>query len=605
MKRFCKILLCALSIIYFFQPLLFAQQTPFELHGKNYSATYDECIAYYKQLDRTHTCVSMETMGMTDAGLPLHIVMISRHGKNNPEDWKKKKMVVILINNGIHPGEPDGIDASMMLARDAARQIEETDSFPSNVALAIIPVYNIGGCLNRSEYNRVDQNGPDAFGSRGNSQNLDLNRDFIKCDSKEAKSFAELFHWIQPDIFIDNHVSDGADYQHVMTLATTQHHKLGGAMGQYLHQVLEPELYRDMKSKNYPMIPYVNVWGKDARTGWSEFFDGPRYSSGYASLLNVFAFTAETHMLKPYPQRVDATYQLMKSMIAFSALHADTIKTLRQLQYNNQMKQRIFPLAWRHDDTIYTEIEFNGYPYKTRNSMVSNLPVNYYDRKEPYTEKIKFYNTYKPSISVEAPAAYIIPQGWWRVIDLLQLNGVTMEQFDKNQSLEVDAYKIISYKSGDTPYEQHHPNGKIDLETQHIKIDIRKGDYYIPLEQSAKRFIIEVLEPQASDSYFYWNFFDAILVQKEGYSDYAYEENAAEFLAAHPEVQILLNEKRQTDTAFAANAGAQLEFVYRHSPYIEPRHNLYPVYRINHTQQMGILPEKMIQQNETRIKEDE
>ena len=605
MKRFYKILLCALSIIYFFQPLLFAQQTPFELHGKNYSATYDECIAYYKQLDRTHTCVSMETMGMTDAGLPLHIVMISRHGKNNPEDWKKKKMVVILINNGIHPGEPDGIDASMMLVRDAARLIEETDSFPSNVALAIIPVYNIGGCLNRSEYNRVDQNGPDAFGSRGNSQNLDLNRDFIKCDSKEAKSFAELFHWIQPDIFIDNHVSDGADYQHVMTLATTQHHKLGGAMGQYLHQVLEPELYRDMKSKNYPMIPYVNVWGKDARTGWSEFFDGPRYSSGYASLLNVFAFTAETHMLKPYPQRVDATYQLMKSMIAFSGLHADTLKTLRQLQYNNQMKQRIFPLAWRHDDTIYTEIEFNGYPYKTRNSMVSNLPVNYYDRKEPYTEKIKFYNTYKPSISVEAPVAYIIPQGWWRVIDLLQLNGVTMEQFDKNQSLEVDAYKIISYKSGDTPYEQHHPNGKIDLETQHIKIDIRKGDYYIPLEQSAKRFIIEVLEPQASDSYFYWNFFDAILVQKEGYSDYAYEENAAEYLAAHPDVQILLNEKRQTDTAFAANAGAQLEFVYRYSPYIEPRHNLYPVYRINHTQQMGILPEKMIQQNETRIKEDE
>ena len=605
MKRFYKILLCALSIIYFFQPLLFAQQTPFELHGKNYSATYDECIAYYKQLDRTHTCVSMETMGMTDAGLPLHIVMISRHGKNNPEDWKKKKMVVILINNGIHPGEPDGIDASMMLVRDAARLIEETDSFPSNVALAIIPVYNIGGCLNRSEYNRVDQNGPDAFGSRGNSQNLDLNRDFIKCDSKEAKSFAELFHWIQPDIFIDNHVSDGADYQHVMTLATTQHHKLGGAMGQYLHQVLEPELYRDMKSKNYPMIPYVNVWGKDARTGWSEFFDGPRYSSGYASLLNVFAFTAETHMLKPYPQRVDATYQLMKSMIAFSGLHADTLKTLRQLQYNNQMKQRIFPLAWRHDDTIYTEIEFNGYPYKTRNSMVSNLPVNYYDRKEPYTEKIKFYNTYKPSISVEAPVAYIIPQGWWRVIDLLQLNGVTMEQFDKNQSLEVDAYKIISYKSGDTPYEQHHPNGKIDLETQHIKIDIRKGDYYIPLEQSAKRFIIEVLEPQASDSYFYWNFFDAILVQKEGYSDYAYEENAAEYLAAHPDVQILLNEKRQTDTAFAANAGAQLEFVYRYSPYIEPRHNLYPVYRINHTQQMGILPEKIILQNQTRIKEDE
>ncbi len=605
MKRFYKLPFLALVSICFSLKPIFAQLTPYEIHGKNYSATYEECIDYYQELDRVHACISMETMGMTDAGLPLHVVMVSRNGKNNPEIWKKKNMLVILINNGIHPGEPDGIDASMMLARDAARQIEETDSFPSNVALAIIPVYNIGGCLNRSEYYRVDQNGPEAFGSRGNSQNLDLNRDFIKCDSKEARSFAEIFHWIQPDIFIDNHVSDGADYQHVMTLATTQHNKLGGVMGEYLNQVFEPELYRDMKTKNYPMIPYVNVWGKDARTGWSEFFDGPRYSSGYASLFNVFAFTFETHMLKPYPQRVDATYQLMQSVITYSAEHADTLKTLRQLQIDSQLKQRIFPLTWSNDDTKYTELEFKGYPNKTRNSKVSNLPVKYYDRNEPYTENIKFYNTYKPSISVEAPEAYIIPQGWWPVIDLLQLNDVEMERFAENQSVDAEVYKILNYKSGDIPYEEHHPNSKTEVETQHLKVDVRKGDYYIPLNQPAKRFIIEVLEPQAGDSYFYWNFFDAILVQKEGYSDYAYEENAAEYLLAHPEVQVLLNEKRQTDTAFAANAGAQLDFVYRHSPYIEPRHNLYPVYRINHSVQSGILPEKMKLKNETRVKEDE
>ena len=92
-------------------------------------------------------------------------------------------------------------------------------------------------------------------------QNLDLNSDFIKCDSKEARSFAEIFHLLDPDVFVDNHVSDGADYQHIMTLLTSQHNKLGGAMGEYMNKEFEPALYRLMKEKGYDLVPYVNSFG--------------------------------------------------------------------------------------------------------------------------------------------------------------------------------------------------------------------------------------------------------------------------------------------------------------------------------------------------------
>src|SRR5205085_10849189 len=126
-----------------------------------------------------------------------------------------------------------------------------------NVVLAFIPVYNIGGCLNRNSNTRVNQNGPEEYGFRGNSQNLDLNRDFTKCDSKEARSFAQLFHYLNPDIFIDNHVSDGADYQHTMTLITTQYDKLG-TLGTYLKNTFEPAIYSGMKQKGWDMVPYVN-----------------------------------------------------------------------------------------------------------------------------------------------------------------------------------------------------------------------------------------------------------------------------------------------------------------------------------------------------------
>ncbi|HET6721741.1 MAG TPA: M14 family zinc carboxypeptidase, partial [Chitinophagaceae bacterium] len=214
--------------------------TVFEKSGGTKTPTYFEAIDWWQKLDARSGKIKMLTRGMTDAGYPLHLIIAANNGDYNFDNIRKNNKRVILINNGIHPGEPDGIDATMLLARDI---VTNKIKLPDNVVLAIIPVYNIGGCLNRSANYRVDQNGPEEFGSRGNSQNLDLNRDFIKCDSKDAKAFAEIFHLTDPDVFLDNHVSNGADYQHVMTLICTQHNKLGGALGQYLNKTFEPGLY--------------------------------------------------------------------------------------------------------------------------------------------------------------------------------------------------------------------------------------------------------------------------------------------------------------------------------------------------------------------------
>jgi murein tripeptide amidase MpaA len=232
-----------------------AQQSRFEQTNGKETATYFEAISWYKQLDKSSAVVSVKQMGSTDAGYPLHLVLVSNDAKFDASEWHRQKKVVILINNGIHPGEPDGIDASMILVRDI---VTKKTAIPDNVVLAFIPVYNIGGSLNRSAFSRVNQNGPVEYGFRGNSQNLDLNRDFTKCDSREARSFTQIFHLLDPDILVDNHVSDGADYQHTMTLLTTQYDKLGGDLGSWLKQHFEPKLYSSMDKKGWPMVPYVN-----------------------------------------------------------------------------------------------------------------------------------------------------------------------------------------------------------------------------------------------------------------------------------------------------------------------------------------------------------
>ncbi len=553
-------------------------QTPFERSEGKQTATYDECIAFYQRLDKLSPALSIRVMGMSDAGYPYHVVLYSNDRTADPEIWHARKKVVLLINNGIHPGEPDGVDASMLLLRDV---VTGKIRLPDNVALAVIPLYNIGGALNRGSFSRVNQNGPESYGFRGNAQNLDLNRDFTKNDSRNARSFVQIFHWVNPDIQIDNHVSDGADYQYTMTLLATQWNKLGGRLGDFLHNVYGPALSADMLKKGWPMTPYVEFEEGNPEQGWNGFYDEPRYSSGYATLFHTVAFMPETHMLKPFRDRVLATYTLMRSMIDEASQHADLLLESRKHDIAADGDSSRLSLDWKVDTSRWDLIPFKGYQALTKTSAVTGLPRLYYDHDKPFEKQVRFYDYFISDASVTVPAAYLIPQGWHDVVDLLRLNGVRLRRLTRDSTVEVEVYHIADFKSAARAYEKHHKNTAIKVTSDRESIRLLKGDYVIPTDQPARRFLVEMLEPTGEDSYFAWNFFDAILQEKEGYSAYRWEDVAEQWLKDHPDVRQQLEEKKKTDPAFARSASQQLNFVYRHSPWYEPAHMRYPVYRVN------------------------
>jgi Zinc carboxypeptidase len=571
-----RVIIC-LSFFIFYTGTSIAQLTPYEKENKNVSATYDEIISWYETLDKKSNQLSFIEKGMTDAEKPLHLVLISSDQNFNPKQWHQQNKITILINNGIHAGEPDGIDASMMLARDI---VNNKIKLPVNVCLAIIPIYNIGGCLNRNSTTRVNQNGPKEYGFRGNSQNLDLNRDFTKCDSKEAKSFSEIFQWLQPDIFIDNHVSDGADYQHTMTLLTTQYDKLGSSLGHYLRETFEPSIYKKMSEKGWDLVPYVDFESTNFDEGMDAFYDPPRYSSGYAALFNTLSFVPETHMLKSYDQRVQSTYDLMVSFIEAAHIHRKEILAERKKAIEEKSSQKEFALKWKLQKDSFSTIIFNGYERDSALSEATGLQKYFYNHQKPFTKKIKYYNHYEPVGIVKKPKAYIIPQGWHDVIERMKSSGVLIKKLNKDSTFLVTTYKILSYESYPKPYEKHHKNFNVKTESVISTIKFSKGDYYIDLNQFAERYIIEMLEPTGDDSFFAWNFFDGILQQKEGYSDYRWEDLAAEYLKKDTSLQAALAEKKKESPEFAKDAHQILDFIYKHSPYYEKVNMRYPVYRV-------------------------
>ena len=551
--------------------------TVFESSGGKESSTYSETISFFKEAAKQSKLVDMVEKGTTDAGYPLHVVLVSADGKFDPAEWHRKGHIVIMVNNSIHPGEPDGTDASQLLVRDIA---SGKIILPGNVRLAIIPVYNIGGALNRGPYSRVNQNGPMEYGFRGNAQNLDLNRDFTKLDSRNASSFNAIFHWLDPHILIDNHVSDGADFQHTMTLLTSQYDKLGRPLGNFLRNRFEPAIYTHMKTKGWDLFPYVNFGAYDLSRGMTQFYDPPRYSSGYAALFQCIGFVPETHMLKPYRERVTSTYDLMVSIAATASQQADSLKLMKIQTREIASKQTNFPLEWRADTTRFNTLRFMGYGRDTTLSEVTGMPRMYYRRDKPFEADIKFLCYFNPSQFIQKPKAYIIPQGWYKVHEKLALNRVPMKRLERDILMELEVYRIESYTPSQRPYENHFRHSNVKTTTHIEKIQCLKGDYIIEMGHYTDRFVVEMLEPTGADSYFSWNYFDAILQQKEGYSNYRWEEVAAEWLRQNPQLRKQLDAKKAAEPDFAANASQVLNWVYRNSPYFEPSFMRYPIYRM-------------------------
>lgn len=555
----------------------FCQQwlTPYEISGEKETTTYFECVQFYQTMDAASPQVKMIRCDTTDAGYPLHVVLVNSAGNFSIHEPLNRNRIVILINNGIHPGEPDGIDASMLLIRNI---VNKQLKISSDILLAIIPVYNIGGALQRNSISRVSQQGPLSYGFRGNAQNLDLNRDFMKADSRDAIAFEKIFQWLQPDVLVDNHVSDGADYQHTFTLLTTQHNKLQDPSGKYLHDELEPALYNTMQHKGWDVCPYVNFEEALPGRGWNCFYDPARYSSGYAALFSTMAFVPETHMLKPFAARVKSTYAFMESLLETTGTRHKAILEKRKMAINAIKQNKMFLYQWVIDSSRTDQIEFKGYDTGMVISNITGQQRMLYNHSKPFTRQVTYYNYMKPKQQIIKPAYFIIPAGWHAVIQRLQVNGVKMQRLKKDTAIIVSYFKIDNYKTYQSAYEKHYKHYNIRYHTEQDTIAFHTGDYIFHTGQQSDLYIMESLIPDTDDSFVSWNFFDAILQPKEGYSDYRWEDVGGNWLSQNSELKEALEKKKDKDPAFAADTDAQLYFVYRNSPWFDPNYMRIPVY---------------------------
>jgi len=551
-------------------------------YQQNETVTWQEAIDMYQWLDEQYEDARLLEVGWTDAGRPLHLFVIDRDRSFLPEKIREAGKSILFVNNAIHPGEPCGVDASLKLATDLLSGEDSCAHYLDQTAVAIIPLFNVGGALNRGSYHRANQNGPVEHGFRGNARNLDLNRDFIKLDSKNTQSLIPLLRSWEPDIFIDTHTSNGSDYPYTITLINSHSQRHEPSQASFLDSTLLPFLFEGMDRSPYLMSPYVWSYKRTPEKGIIAFLDYPRYTSGYASLFNTFAFTVETHMFKPFEDRVLSTWHLLRETLRFSGLYGNQMAEVKKEAWKEKMEREEFTLQWTLDTSRSDQINFSGYTVKHRKSKVTGQENYYFDRTDPWEKEIPYYKYFKPVITVPVPDYYILPSAWREVVERLQLNGVEMEELTRDSIMEVDIYFIDEYKTVERAYNGHYRHYDVKTRTVTEKVQLLSGDWIIPTRQEAIEYLVQTLEPRGYDSFFSWNFFDEILFRNEYFSPYIFEETAEELLKNDPELKKELKKRQKADPEFAKNAYSQLRFIYEHSPWAESTYMRYPVYRVSH-----------------------
>ena len=574
-------------------------RTPTELADFRTTPDYAETVAYLERLVAAYPeSLQIENFGRSGEGRDLKVVIVAKDGLFEPAKVHDSGRAVLLVQNAIHAGEMDGKDACLALARDLVRSGPGSDLL-EHVVLVFIPVYNVDGHERRSAYNRINQRGPEVMGWRANGTNLNLNRDYLKADAPETRAFLRLFHRWLPDFFIDNHVTDGADFQYDVTFQLDATPDVHPETARWIRESVKPELVRRVEAAGHPTFPdqiFLND-DTDPEKGLAFNDNPPRFSTGQMILENRPGLLVELHMLKDYRTRVSADYEVMKAVLA--VLNRDHVRLVELNRLadaaavglaSSASRGARFPLILERTGET-TLVPFRGIRFVREPSEVSGATAVRYTG-EPWETSIPMDVGARAAVEVIPPAGYIVPAPWTTVIDVLEAHGVTFDRTRFPWTGTVERYRLSGMRWPSRPFEGRRPilrGGNVErefgrfgscaLSTETATFPV--GSVVVPLAQRLSKVVIHWLEPEAPDSALRWGFFDSIFEQKESGDAYVLEKLARDQLERNPALRAEFDRRLAHDPEFAASSAARLEFFYARSAWGSAnRVGEYPVGRL-------------------------
>lgn len=558
--------------------------TPAEASGYTRTPRYDETMDWLREVSADHPWVRVRDFGVSAQGRALPLIVIASGGEFTPEAARASGKEILLIQAAIHPGENEGKDVLMALVRDLVAHGRHRESL-DHLVLLLIPIFNVDGHERFGPHNRINQNGPEEMGWRATAQNLNLNRDFIKADAPEMQAWLRLFHEWQPDLLVDMHNTNGADYQYEMTWAWERAPTIHPALADWQQETFAGRVQPALEARGWKLFPYFSMAdATDLRRGISHGASNPRFSVGYAAVANRAGILLETHMLKDFRTRVAVNTDLLAELLVAMAARPGALrKAVRAAEAATKARpeepEAAIPVAYGLAETT-REVDFLGYADTRSASEISGAVRVQYHPDRPLRFKLPMRDELTVAATTTTPAGWLVPVEWSSVIERLELHGLDMLRLDRAQRVEGETTRFDVVEWAPRPFEGRHSITRLEGRRVRETLDVPAGSVIVPAAQPRAGLALHLLEPDAPDALIRWGFFDAIFEEKEYAEARVMDAMARDMLARDPALKAAFMEMLR-DPVFAGDARARLRFFYQRTPWFDQALNRYPVLRLD------------------------
>ncbi|WPR74987.1 M14 family metallopeptidase [Algoriphagus sp. NG3] len=549
--------------------------TAFELSGRLESPTYTETMAWFEKLVNSSDLLQTKTIGHSEQGRPIQMVIATAEKESSAEKLSTSQKPLILIQAGIHAGEIDGKDAGMMLLRDIAQGSKT--SLLDEVNLLFIPILNTDGHERRSEYGRVNQRGPKEMGWRTNALNLNLNRDYTKLETAGINAIAKVINSYDPDLYIDIHVTDGADYQYDVTYGFVATGGYSPEISDWLSTYYQPQVDQALEAEGHipgPLLFAAN--NEDFTEGNVAFSFSPRFSHTYGDIRHLPSILVENHSLKPFEQRVLGTYVFLEQTIKTVGAHFNELKSAISAD-RNQVKESVI-VKYQFRDTPADSMEFLGIASKKVKSEITGKEYVAWEGKA-ITQHIPNLLMDKPAASVPVPKAYWVPVEWAEIISKLRIHGIEMELLTEAKEVTMELSMVTEYKLSNQPFEGRFRFQSFELEKESRKVMLNPSSVRVRTDQPLGELLVILMEPESVDSFFQWGYFHSILSQTEYMETYIMEPLIAKMLSEDADLKKRFEEEKTSNPDFAKSPREIYRWFYMQSPYFDRNWKVIPIGR--------------------------
>ena len=513
MERIARLAALARLLIASLVPSLASAQEPpgpltrAEASGYVETSTYDDVRTFLAAVERAEPRIRVGSFGFSHEGRRLPLAVWGATAAT-PDAVRAAGKTRILVLANIHAGEVEGKEAALILLRELAGG--EHAAWADSLVVLFAPIYNADGNERVRLDNRPLQLGPTGgMGQRPNAQGFDLNRDYMKLDSPEARSLIGLFRDYDPHATIDLHTTNGTYHGYHLTYSPPLHPGTDPEVAAFARERWLPAATGALASR-WSMWHYGNLprdEGVEAPQGWYTFSHQPRFGNNYEGLRNRFGLLSEAYSYLPFDERIAVTRDFVVSLLDFAAANAGEIARRAETADARDLSGEELPVRAEHAcgaavDVLLGEVATERHPY-TGEPMLRRRDVQRAERMPDCT-------AFRGTETSRVPAVWLVPAELEDAIERLAAHGVRFERLAAATELDVEAFAITASSQAEREFQGHRERA-LEGRWQPLRERIPAGTVVVPTAQPLGRLAFYLLDPRSDDGLVTWNVLDAAL----------------------------------------------------------------------------------------------